>query len=155
MLHLDLRLRWGLKQSHSPHRELSNNMSHATYTRGNQNNSWLLVVRSEIANLIPGPSFIHSLCVKCPNGSCKPILDTYVLRTFQWYKEFFNPLEFWPLQLLSENLGVRRDSNSQSSLRSVKVHSLTFSYNCMKCDSKASLLAFWPCKLLPWLRTQG
>jgi hypothetical protein len=52
---------------------------------------------------------------------------------------------FWPLQSFSENLRVHRDSNSQSgsSLRSVRVHSLTLSYTpgFMKCDSWASLLA--------------
>ncbi len=54
-------------------------------------------------------------------------------------------IEFWPLQFLSENLGVHQDSKSQSgsSLGSVKVHSLTLSYNpeSMRCDSWASLLA--------------
>ncbi len=29
------------------------------------------------------PSFGYNLCLKCPNGSCKPILDIYVLRAFQ------------------------------------------------------------------------
>ncbi len=52
---------------------------------------------------------------------------------------------FWPLQSLFKNLGVHRDSNSQSgsSLGSVKVHSLIFSYNPekMRCDSRASHLA--------------
>ncbi len=36
--------------------------------------SQLLVVGSQIGN---------NLCVKCPNGSCKPILDIKVPRTFQ------------------------------------------------------------------------
>jgi hypothetical protein len=30
-------------------------MSHATWTRGNQGDSWLLMVGSQIANLTPGP----------------------------------------------------------------------------------------------------
>jgi hypothetical protein len=71
----DLWLRWGLEQSCSPHRELSNSMSHATCTQGNQINSWLLVVGSQIINLTPSLSFGHNLCFKCPNGSCEPILD--------------------------------------------------------------------------------
>jgi len=45
----------------------------------------------------------------------------------------------------SLNLGIHRDSNSQSgsSLGSVRVHSVTFSCTprSMKCDSLASLLA--------------
>jgi hypothetical protein len=52
---------------------------------------------------------------------------------------------FDPLKLFFENLGVHQDSNSQSgsSLGSVRVHSLTLSYNpgSMRCDSRASFLA--------------
>ncbi len=91
-----LLLRWSMKQSYSPHQELSNNMWHATYTRGNWDDSWHLVVRSQIANLTSDPSFGHNLCFKCQNGSCKPILDIYVPRAFQWYKKFLNRMGFGP-----------------------------------------------------------
>jgi hypothetical protein len=30
------------------------------------------------------------LCFRYQNGSCEPILDIYVPRAFQWYKELFN-----------------------------------------------------------------
>jgi hypothetical protein len=66
-------LGWGLKQSCSPHWELSNSMSHATYTQGNRGESWVLMVGSQFGNLTPSPSFDHNLCFKCPNGSCEPI----------------------------------------------------------------------------------
>jgi len=69
----DLQLRWDLKQSRSPCQELFNNMLHATCMQGNRGDSWLLVVGSQITNLIPDPSFGHNLCLKCPNGSCEPI----------------------------------------------------------------------------------
>jgi len=69
-------------------------MSHATYTQGNRNNSWFLVVGSQIVNLTPDLSFGHNLCLKCPNGPCVPILDIYIPRNFQWYKELFNPMSF-------------------------------------------------------------
>jgi hypothetical protein len=59
-----------------PHQELSNNMWHATCTQGSRVDSRLLMVRSQIANLTLSLSFGHNLCFKCPNGSCKPILDT-------------------------------------------------------------------------------
>jgi hypothetical protein len=53
-------------------------------------------------------------------------------------------MSFDPLQLLSEDLGVHQDSNSQSgsSLGSVRVHSFIVFCNprSMKCDSWASLL---------------
>ncbi len=102
------------------------------------------MVRSQIGNLTLILSFDYNLCVKCPNGSCEPILDIYVSRAFQWYK-FFQSNGFWPLKLLSENLGIHRDSNSESgsSFGSVRAHSFTLSYTprSMKCDSRASYLA--------------
>ncbi len=71
-------------------------MLHTTFMRGNKGDSWLLMVRSQIANLILGPSFGHNLCVKCPNGSCEPILNIYVPKAFQWYKDLFNLMGFNP-----------------------------------------------------------
>jgi hypothetical protein len=95
----DLQLKWGLKKSGSPCRKFFNNMWHAT-RQVNQSDSWLLVVRSQIGNLTPDPSFGHNLCFKYSNGSCKPILDIYVSRVFQWYNEFFNPISFGPWNCL-------------------------------------------------------
>jgi hypothetical protein len=92
----DLSLKLGLKQSCSPHWDLSNNIWHVTYTQGNQGESWLLVVESQIGNFTPDLSFGHNLCFKCPNGSCEPILDIYVSRTLWWYKKIFNQ---WILSL--------------------------------------------------------
>ncbi len=71
----DLGSRCGLKQSCSHFQGLSNGMLHAIFTHENRVDSWLLVVRSQTANLTPGPSFSHNLCFRCPNGQCKPILD--------------------------------------------------------------------------------
>ncbi len=71
-------------------------MSHTTCTQGNWGDSQLLMVWSQIANLTPNLSFSHNFCFKCPNGSCKPILDIYVLIAFQWYKEIFGPMCFDP-----------------------------------------------------------
>jgi len=82
ILRADLRLRWGLKQKCSLHQELPNAMSHTTCTQGNWGDYWLLTVKNQIVNLIPDSSFGHNLCFKCPNGSCKPILNIYVLRNF-------------------------------------------------------------------------
>ncbi len=92
----NLQLRWGLKQSYCPCWELSNNMLHVTCTRRNWVNFWLLVVGSQIGNLIPIPSFGHNLCFRCPNGSCKPTLKIYVPRAFQWYKKLPNLMIFGP-----------------------------------------------------------
>jgi hypothetical protein len=137
----DLRLKCDLKQSCSPCRKLFNGMWHATCTQGNQGDSGLLVDRIQIGNLTPSPSFGHNLCFKCLNGSCEPILDIYIPRTSQQFKELFNPIDF---DSCNRSLKIR-DSNSQSgsSLGSVKVHSLALSYipRSMKCESQASLLA--------------
>ncbi len=95
---VDLWSRWSLKQSCNPCRELSNSMSHTTYTQGNQVDSWLLVVGSQTTNLAPGLSFGHNLCLWCLNGSREPILDIYVSISFQWYKGILQCNGFWLLQ---------------------------------------------------------
>jgi len=104
-LRVDLGLRWGLKQSCIPHRDLSNGMSHATYTQGNRVDSRLLVVRSQIANSILDPFFGQNLCFRCPNEWCEPILDIYVSIVFQWYNELFTPLSFDPC---NHSLNIRK-----------------------------------------------
>ena len=90
----DLKSKCGLKQSCSSRRELSNGMWHVVCSQVNRVDSRLLVVGSQTANLTPGLSFGHNLCFRCPNGSCEPISDIYVLRAFQWYKELFSPMGF-------------------------------------------------------------
>jgi hypothetical protein len=95
-LRVDLWLRWGLKQSFSPCRDLSNGLLHTIYTQENRVNSQFFVVGSQTANLTLDFSFGHNLCLRYPNGSCEPILDIYVSIIFQWYKELFNPMGFDP-----------------------------------------------------------
>jgi len=53
------------------------------------------MVASQTISWIPGPSFDHNLC-RCPNGSCKAILDIYTLRPFQRYQERSNVRCFGP-----------------------------------------------------------
>jgi hypothetical protein len=69
---VNFQLRWGLKKSCSLHWDLSHSMWHTTCTQINQTNSRLLVVRNQINNLTPNPSFGHNLCFKYINGSCTP-----------------------------------------------------------------------------------
>jgi len=69
---------------------------HFTCTHRNQVDSRLLVVGSQTANLTSGLFFDHNLCYKCPNGSCKAILDIYTSRPFQRYKERLNARCFDP-----------------------------------------------------------
>jgi hypothetical protein len=105
----DLQLWWGLKKTCNSPQELSNGVSHSTYTHRGGVDSRLLVVGS-----LPDPSFVHNMGCKCPNGSCKAILDIYTSRTFQRYKEHFNALNvqqcFDPLQSSSEFSGIPEDS---------------------------------------------
>jgi hypothetical protein len=84
------------KKIYIPCWELFNGMSHATCTQGNQSDSRLLMVGSQIANLTPDLSFDHNLCFRCPNRSCEPISDIYVPRAFQWHVERLNPMNFDP-----------------------------------------------------------
>ncbi len=82
-LRVDLGLKCGLKQSCNPRRELSNGMWHVICNQVDRVDSRLFLVGSQIGNLTLGPSFGHNLCFRCPNEQCKPILDIYVLRSFQ------------------------------------------------------------------------
>jgi hypothetical protein len=143
----DFWLKWGLKQSCSPHQKKFNGMWHATCTQGNRVDSWLLVVRNQTANLTPDLSFGHNLCSKCPNESCDPILDIYVSIALQWYKGLFNPLGFDPCNCSLKIQKSTRTPNSQSgsSIGSVKVHSFTLSF------ILRLPLGSQPCKPLPWL----
>jgi hypothetical protein len=102
----------GLNQSCSPSRELSNGMSHATYTQGNRVDSQLSVVGSQTASLIPGLSFGHNLCFRCPNGSCEPISDIYTLIFFQWYRELPNARCFDPCNRILNFQESRRTPKS-------------------------------------------
>jgi len=148
ILCVDLRLKWGLKQNCNPHQNLFNSMLHATCTQGNQVDSWLLVVGSQIGNLTPGPSFGHNLCFKCLNGSCELISDIYVLRAFQWYKELLNPLSFDPY-----NCPLKIWESIKTSTPKVKTplgmwgfipsHSLTLPGAC----NVVPELPFWPATL--------
>jgi len=100
----NLRLGWGRKQTYSSLWELSNGVSHFTFTHWGWVDSLLLVVRSQTANLTLGHSFAHNWCCKCPNVSCDAIFYIYTSVPFQWYEEHikarcFDPcnraLKFW------------------------------------------------------------
>jgi hypothetical protein len=92
----DLRLGQGLKRTCSSPWELSNGVLRSFYTHRDRVDSQLFVVRSQTANLTPGPSFDHNLCCKCPNGSCEAISDIYTSSFFQRYKEHLNARCFDP-----------------------------------------------------------
>jgi len=99
----NLWLEWGLNQSCSSLRELSNAPSHSFCRRQKKVDSRLLMVGSQTANLTPGLSFAHNLGCKCPNGSCEVILDIYISKPFQQYKEHLKARCFaffcWALKL--------------------------------------------------------
>ncbi len=90
----DLGSKCGLKQSCSSRWELSNGMSHVFWSQVFRVDSRLFLVGSQIGTSTPGPSFGHNLCFRCPNEQCEPILDIYVPRAFQWYKERHKTLSF-------------------------------------------------------------
>ncbi len=144
---VDLQLKWGLKQSCSPCQDILNDMSHAICTYGNRVDSWLLVVESQTANLIIGPSFGHNLCFICLNGECEPILDIYVPKNFHWYKKLLKPLSFDPCNCplkIQESTGTPTPKVELP--WGVRVHSLTPSHTpgSMLCDSR---LPPWPATL--------
>ncbi len=71
-------------------------MSHSLRRRRDEVDSRLLVIGSQTGNLTPSPSFAHNLGCRCPNGSCKAILDIYSLIPFQWHKERIKKKRFDP-----------------------------------------------------------
>ncbi len=147
---VNLWLQWVLKQSCSPHQVLSHGMSHVACTQGNQLDSRLLVVGSQIGNLTPDFSFDHNLCFRCPNGWCEPIIDIYASIDFQWYKELFETMSFDPYNRALKIWESISDSNSQhgSSFGSVRVHSLTLFALPGTCEVTPRSLS-WPATLRP------
>ncbi len=155
---VDLRSIWSLKQSCSPHQELSKGMWHATCTQGNRVDSRLLVVGSQIVNLTPGPSFDYNLCFRSPTGSWKTISDIYVLRAFQWYKERFNPMSFDPCNC---SLKIQESTKTLTPKVGVPLGMWGFipshSFTLPGTWNVTPELSLGPhlCKPLPWLGTQG
>jgi hypothetical protein len=84
----------GLKQSCSSRQEISNGVLHIACTQRSFVDSRLFVVGSQIVSLTFDLSFYHNFCFRCPNGSCKPILNIYISIASQWYKELFNAMCF-------------------------------------------------------------
>jgi hypothetical protein len=116
--------------------------------------SWLLVVKSQIGDLTPDPSFGHNLCFRCPNGSCEPISDIYIRRASQWFNNssihwvLIPAITLWrfgiPIPKVGTPLGV---------WGFIPSHSLTFPRTW---DVTPGLhLGPPPCKPLPWSRAQG
>jgi hypothetical protein len=107
----DLQLGWGLKQTSSSPWEISNSVLHSPCTHQGWVDSRLLVVRSQIANLTFGTSFVHNLCYICPNGSCEAIFDIYILVAFHWYEEQFKVRCFDPCNQAMKFWESRRTPN--------------------------------------------
>ncbi len=134
-------MKWNLKQSCSPGQDLPNNMWHATHTHTFQGDFQLLIGRSKIDILTPITSFGHNLCFKYSNGSYESILNIYVSRVFQWYKELFNPMCFdpWNTSLkIQDSIGIptpKVDLGVQSRVcRFIPSH-----FRECKCDSQIAL----------------
>jgi hypothetical protein len=151
ILCVNFQLRWSLKKCCSPCRDISNCSWHTTCTQGNQGESWLLMVRSQIDSLTHGPSFRHNLCFKFPNGSCELILDIYVPRDFQWYKKLFNPMNFDPL-----NCPVKIQESIGALISKMGVHLEVWGFIPSHFPKLLGfILGPHLCKPLPWFRAQG
>jgi hypothetical protein len=147
------------------HRELSNDMSHASFMQGNWVDSQLLVVGSQNANLTPNPSFGHNLCFRCPNGSCERTLNIYVPITFQWYKELPNSMVFDPCSRslkIQESIRILTPKMRAHLGMGVGVGVFILSHSPTLSTSREHemwLMGFTfgphPCKPLLWSRAQG
>jgi hypothetical protein len=148
----DLRSRCSLNQNCSFRQKFSNDMLQALYNQVNWVDSQLFLAESQIGSLILNPSFGHNLCFRCPNEQCKPILDIYVPRAFQWYKKHHKPLSFDPWNRSLKFL----ESTGTPSLKVgvvlgmwgfIPSYSLTLSYTPI-CDvTLGLLLGMHPCDL--------
>jgi hypothetical protein len=102
-----------MNQTCSPRRDLSNDVSHFQFGGREEVDSRLLVVRSQIANLTPGPSFAHNLGYRCPNDQCEAIFYIYASRPFQWHQEHLNARCFRPCCRTLNIRESRRTPNPQ------------------------------------------
>ncbi len=147
----DLGSKCSLKQSCSSRRELSNRMSHVFCSQVFRVDSRLFLVGSQTGISTPGPSFGHNLCFRCPNEQCEPILDIYVRKDFQWYKERHKTLSFDPS---NRSLKFWESIGSPSPKAGVALGvwgftpgTLSYTLGSPWCDSRASL---WPAPLQPF-----
>jgi hypothetical protein len=94
------------------------------------------VVGSQIGTLTLDPSFGHNLCFKYSNGTCEPISDIYVSRSFNGINTFIIQ---WGLTPWNYFLKIQKSIGNP--FGNVWVHSFTLSYipGNMKCDFWASL----------------
>jgi hypothetical protein len=120
------------------------------------------MVGNQIGNLTPGASFDHNLCLKYPNGLCEPILDIYISKAFQWYKELFNPMGFDPYNFslkIQEFIGTPTPKvRAHLGVRSSFPHTLhtswasllarTLASPCLGCEPKARVVTMKICKTL-------
>ncbi len=86
----------GLNQTCSSRRDLSNDILHSQFGGRKEVDSRLLVVRSQITNLTPIPSFAHNLGYRCSNDQCEAIFYIYTSRLFKWHQEHLNARCFGP-----------------------------------------------------------
>ncbi len=104
------------------------------------------------------PSFAHNLCFRYPNGSCEPILDIYILKSFQWYKELLNPMSFnlynRPLKI-QKSIGIPtpKVGTQLGVWRFIPSHSLAL-LGAWNVTPKLTL-GLHLCKPLPWSQAQG
>jgi hypothetical protein len=139
----DLQSGRDVNQTCSPLWELSNAMSHSPNACWKWVDSWLLVVRSQTANLTPAPSFAHNLGYRCPNDQCEAISDIYTSRIFQWHEEHPKARCFAPCCRTLKIRESRRTLNPQLwecefhlhtwpkwGCDSLQVHQVSLSYMC-------------------------
>jgi hypothetical protein len=110
------------------------------------------MVKSQIGTLTPDFSSGHNLCYKYWNVSYKPILDIYISRYFQWYKNLFSPMSFdsWnPSLKIRDSIGFLTPKVGIH-LRCVGSFPHTFSHSWeWKCESWVTFSAHtYPCLCL-------
>jgi hypothetical protein len=94
---INLWLKWGLKQSCSLHRKLSNDMWHATFTQVNQGEFWFLMVKNQIGNLTSNLSFGIIYVLSTQMGHASPFKTSMFQKiSYGEFNELFNLMSFDP-----------------------------------------------------------
>jgi len=116
------------------------------------------VVGNQIGSLTIVLSFGHNLCFKYPNGSCEPILNNFVSRDFQCYKELFNSMNFDPcnhLLKIRESIGTQFPKWEPTWECVTSFSHTLYIPRSMKCDSWVLILGSHLCKPLLWSWAQS
>jgi len=132
---------------YSPWKESFSIVSHAQLESYLTFISWVLMVESQVANLIFGLFFDHNLNLRSPNGECNPIFDIYIWKPFPTFKRNLALNTIYYLHFYFKHSNIARFQFQKC------WHS--FSHTCKSVFAFGSYNTFLACSpFMPWLWAQ-